>query len=243
MAPVVVNGRRIYRPHPPLCSPAQFRELVRGAGLIRPKSGAPRRTAGVPQGSPISSVLSNVYMLDVDRHMSRLASEHSGLYLRYSDDILLCCRPEKTSLLSHELESSMKNAKLTLHDGLGKRSVSVFSKNSQGSLSADRPLQYLGFSFDGRVVRIRSQTVAKFLRRMKRAARREQYIAAKYTPDGEDVRVRRKRLYEQYSHIGSRKNFVNGYARAASKEFACNAIREQIKPHWKELHAAIEIIP
>ena len=102
------------------------------------------------------------------------------------------------------------------------------------------PLQYLGFSFDGRAVRIRSQTVAKFLRRMRKAVRREKYLAAMRAAANGDPAVRRKLLYSRYTHLGSR-NFITGYAADARKVFQKNAIRTQLKNHWRELHAALEI--
>ena len=68
-----------------ICSPREFRELVRGNGLcVVNRSGV-----GIPQGSPISSVLANLYMLEFDTAMNKFVSEHSGFYRRYCDDLLL----------------------------------------------------------------------------------------------------------------------------------------------------------
>lgn len=225
----------------PICTPKQFRTLVRhgdaGMGLIQSKTDG----KGVPQGSPISALLSNLYMLPVDRRMVALANEHGGLYLRYSDDILLVCKPEHQKEMTGALENSMNQAKLVLHDGLGKRSVCNLTRNADGTLRCCPPLQYLGFSFDGLTVRIRSQTVAKFLRRMRKAVRREKYLAASRAEIGGDPRVRRKLLYSRFTHLGSM-NFITGYAADARKVFKKNAIRAQLKSHWRNLHAALEVI-
>jgi len=225
----------------PICTPEQFRTLVRqgvaGVGLIQSKTDG----KGVPQGSPISALLSNLYMLPVDRRMAAVAREREGLYLRYSDDILLVCRPEHQNQVSDALEEAMKEAKLELHDGLGKRSVCNVKINADGTLLSHPPLQYLGFAFDGQSVRIRSQTVAKFLRRMRKAARREKYLASCRAEAGGDSRVRRKKLYSRFTHLGT-KNFITGYAADAQKVFKKNVIRAQLKHHWRDLHAALDVV-
>jgi len=224
----------------PICTPEQFRSIVRrgesGARLIQSKTDG----KGIPQGSPISALLSNLYMLPVDRCMSALARECGGMYLRYSDDILLVCKPEHQNMMSEALEHAMKDAKLELHDGLGKRSVCNVTVTPDGTMLSRPPLQYLGFSFDGRTVRIRSQTVAKFLRRMRKAVRREKYLAERRAEAGGDVRVRRKVLYSRFTHLGT-KNFIAGYAAHARRVFKKSAIRAQLKHHWRDLHALLEL--
>ena len=45
---------------------------------------------GIPQGSPISGVLANIYMMEFDLAMKHLIEEeNNGLYMRYSDDIII----------------------------------------------------------------------------------------------------------------------------------------------------------
>ena len=72
-----------------LCTPSDFRELIcgekNGTSIVRRNA----HRYGIPQGSPISDVLANAYLLDFDREMAAYARSRRGIYLRYSDDILI----------------------------------------------------------------------------------------------------------------------------------------------------------
>ena len=44
---------------------------------------------GIPQGSPISGLLANLYMLEIDKQIYDFVSAVGGLYMRYSDDFII----------------------------------------------------------------------------------------------------------------------------------------------------------
>ena len=52
---------------------------------------------GIPQGSPISASLANIYMLEIDKHISDRVSSLSGLYMRYCDDFIIVI-PDKNNI-------------------------------------------------------------------------------------------------------------------------------------------------
>jgi RNA-directed DNA polymerase len=221
----------------PICTPAEFRAVVRGEAGGETLIKVNESEAGIPQGSAISAVLSNIYMLPIDCEMASRTSSAGGLYRRYCDDILIACPIGAESVLIERLESLMRDHGLALHEGRGKRSKSRVTIAQCGLVSAP-PLQYLGFAFDGSNVRIRSQTVAKFFRRMRKAVRRELYVARmRAGSDGVCV-VRLKSLYRRFTHLGKR-NFITGYAGMARRVFDQRGIRAQLKRHWRELHEAI----
>jgi RNA-directed DNA polymerase len=223
----------------PICTPGQFRQMVRSSTpsgrLIKTKTDS----VGIPQGSPISALLSNLYMMPVDVRMATLAKTHGGVYKRYSDDILIVCPLTERNALEGELRRLMANVGLLLHEGAGKAVVAQFSRNDLGGLECDRPLQYLGFTFDGKKVRVRSQTVARYLRRMRKAVRREKYLGTRNSKQESERQVRRKRLYSRYTHLG-RNNFIT-YTKNARAVFKDSEIREQMRNHWDALHAALRV--
>lgn len=49
---------------------------------------------GIPQGTTISDVIANMYMIDFDILMKKFATKYGGYYKRYSDDILYICKLE-----------------------------------------------------------------------------------------------------------------------------------------------------
>lgn len=219
-----------------LCNPSEFRELIRGggpgSGLINTRYGG----VGIPQGSPISCVLSNIFMLELDQAMAMFSKSIGGLYLRYSDDILLVGPLEKQNEMKEVLLSQLSKVNLDLNQGPGKVSIANF-RTSNMSILCDRPLQYLGFTYDGQNVRIRSQTIARFDRRMRKAVRLERFRAKARADKGEVGRLRKKNLYRHFSHLGKR-NFIS-YVRKASKILGDDTIRIQIRRHWETLNGLI----
>ena len=73
-----------------LCSPREFREKICGklpgySDIVKVND----ENFGIPQGSPISDLLANAYLLDFDIEMSAYAGLLGGVYYRYSDDIFI----------------------------------------------------------------------------------------------------------------------------------------------------------
>ncbi|WP_417360402.1 antiviral reverse transcriptase Drt2 [Gallaecimonas pentaromativorans] len=67
-----------------VCSAKEFRDVVRKSKLINTN----KDTKGIPQGTPISALLSNIYMFKFDLKMTSIVKDIGGNYFRYCDDML-----------------------------------------------------------------------------------------------------------------------------------------------------------
>lgn len=235
-----------------LCSPRDFREKIRAAGLVGPgfnlKDGKP---VGIPQGSPISAVISNLVMLDADTAVNAAAAEHDVYYRRYSDDILLVGTDEGVAAVESVFKGEMRKLGLEVNEGKTKRSH--FAPSGNGLLEASEPLQYLGFMFDGERIVVRPQTIAKFIQRMKRGVQSAKRAAKSANSRGGTRKLRRQELYARYSHLGPtqamlerdpnsnlRNNFYT-YAKRSRKEMGRAEIKRQLRRHWNRLNAEIKL--
>ena len=89
---------------------------------------------GIYQGATIAPILSNIYMMDIDRKVER----DVGFYIRYSDDILLLF-PGYEAAISYKKQLSL------YLEGVG------LSLNEQKTeiLSFEEGFEFLGYRFDG----------------------------------------------------------------------------------------------
>ena len=109
-------------------------------------------------------------------------------------------------------------------------------------LSASKPLQYLGFLFDGQRILIRSAAFAKYSNRMRRGIS----LAKQTMRSRNQNRVKNgleerelflKKIYSRYSHLGQR-NFLR-YGYKAAKIMGSIAIRRQLRPLWSRLQIVL----
>lgn len=215
-----------------LCSPQEFRSKVRNAGLVRTHS----KVKGIPQGSPISALLSNIYLMEFDELLHEEIDRRGGKYMRYCDDILCIIPTQNDDSLSDLVETLISRFHLEINED--KTDTIRFSQHDS-ALVAERPLQYLGFTFDGKNKLIRSAAFAKFSDKMRRGVNLARQTTKKHNKRRfKKAKIWRKKLYERYSHLGKR-NFVRYGLRAAEKMNSV-AIRRQLKPLWKRLNQRID---
>ena len=120
---------------------------------------------GIPQGSPISAVLANIYMLEADEKIFQLVCKYSGLYMRYSDDFIIVL-PQ----ISDECFETILKDTLTIVNSipnliLQSEKTQIFRYQSpmltscsslylEGGSNGKNEIDYLGFSFDGERITI-----------------------------------------------------------------------------------------
>lgn len=214
-----------------LCTPEQFRKLVRGGGLLKPN--AQRR--GIPQGSPISAILSNVYMFSFDEKLLAYASAIGAAYYRYCDDIILILPAAVRDEVHATLLQLISEVQLEVQE---EKTEERYFELVDGHLTAKQPIQYLGFTFDGEHMRIRETSLCRYFERMRRGVRIAQNTKRKCDSnrisDGRSAKpLYLKKLYRKYSYLG-RRNFVS-YGSRAVKLMHSNSIRRQLKPLWEKL--------
>ena len=188
-----------------LCSADEFRNKVRSGGLINVNRGI----IGIPQGSPISALLSNVYMLDYDVAAKEYVQKIGGTYFRYCDDMLFIIPMGSVDSVKDFVSQKSAAIKAEINDE--KTEIREF-KFEGGELFSSKPLQYLGFLFDGRDTYLRSSSLARYSERMKagvKLAKKTMYKRNKLRKDAgdEERSLFKRKLYSRYSHLGGR-NFV-----------------------------------
>ena len=142
-----------------ICNHAEFLKMSESK-LIKKNNHA----RGIPQGSPISALLANIYMIDFDVRMYDFVVQLGGFYYRYSDDIAIFIPTEHVCDTKEEVTKNLKNLELKYQDN--KTEQTEFTCGQVSNDSKSMFCQYLGFEYDGKEVRIRSSTKAKFYNRL-----------------------------------------------------------------------------
>lgn len=216
------------------CSPDEFRKRVRGKGLIKPNPEIEKGNCrGIPQGSPISALLSNIYMFQVDRRIHEIVEEFKSYYLRYSDDILVICPTDYAPGIETKINTIINEINLTISKK--KREITTFVMDKSGSIKCigTKPLKYLGFTFDGQRVLIRDSSIQRYYRHVRRAKRSVMRAAEAALNKGRSGIPYKRKLFRRYSHLG-RRSFP-GYVLRASRIMDRDELKKQISKHWKVL--------
>lgn len=179
---------------------------------------------GIPQGTPISANLSNLYMLELDQIMARACKSVGALYQRYSDDILIICETKFELMLNKELIEGLN--KLNLQIKVEKTERAVFGEN------AAETFQYLGFNVSPNGAIIRPSSIGRQWRKAKRAIRRTSKKGKAAIASGSASKVYTKSLRRRFSPVGAR-NF-SSYARRAADALHSEPIRRQVR-RWERM--------
>jgi len=125
---------------------------------------------GIPQGSPISGLLANIYLLKFDKE---LKSEFpSVFYRRYSDDLIFVCDEKIKGELLASINKKIANHKLSIQPV--KTFVATFKYkedmlkciqvvDGNGKKENRDYVDYLGFEYNGENIYFRKNTYQKLL--------------------------------------------------------------------------------
>ena len=178
---------------------------------IREKQGKQNKK-GIPQGTPISATLANIYMLDFDAKVYKETSNRNAYYQRYSDDLIIVC-DQKDEIFFYDLirEEIEKKAYLDIQESkthiyryeLDLNNTLIGGIVKGGIVQTNKQLEYLGFVFDRGKVRVKSSGFSKFYRKMKRSFRRGIHFAKKaHIPSNS---LFEGRLYKRFTHVGAKR--------------------------------------
>ncbi|HEX8378113.1 MAG TPA: antiviral reverse transcriptase Drt2 [Pedobacter sp.] len=241
--PFLVSNPKMGIPTHKICEPAEFRDRLRKKGLINQNpfkntlKGSSRfgEKCGIPQGSPISACLSNIYMIEFDIRAKQEVASLKGIYRRYCDDIIVVVEPKHAPQVKKFILEEIKRYHLEINDS--KTEVTYFKKNSKEELRAynDKDgyqnLQYLGFEFNGKNTYIRSSSMSRYFKRM--TARIRENLKAAYGNKAIGDHVFKKKLHNRYTEKGER-NFIT-YAQRAADYMQSDTIKKQYKNSIKKV--------
>ena len=238
------------------CSPKGFREHVVPHIRIGSKDNP---NTGIPQGSPMSGLLSNIYMIDFDVKAKQFAVERNGSYMRYCDD-LLCTIPISKGDDPHKIAQTVQDFIFDLAEELKlkvneeKTDKYLFDQDRQKSLNCFRlngskvfedRLQYLGFNYDGTRVSIRSSSIMRYKKKMKRGINYQLRLRDSNAP-GEKLKEHKLRCDYEFNNGVSKDNTkisnFPSYARRADAEIEGSIIKKQMKGRSKEITKQIAVI-
>lgn len=178
---------------------------------------------GIPQGTPISAAVSNAYMVDFDADARRYCDGIGALYRRYSDDILVICKPEDADATEARIMELIEKERLEINPLKTERTPFGAVPPAQRTTKA---AQYLGFTLGEEGPTIRERTLANQWRKMLRTFWREGKAISKQIAAGESVQVRTKRLQKRFAPIqvndGAKTRTVrnfSSYARRGAEAF------------------------
>lgn len=127
-----------------------------------------RTNIGIPQGSPISGLLANVYLVDFDNQIN--TSFPNIYYRRYSDDLIFVCKNDQKENLLKFIGEKIKESSLTINPTKSYisyfkivRDIQICDKvtDGLGNKTGRNYVDYLGLEFNGDCIYLRKNTVQK----------------------------------------------------------------------------------
>lgn len=213
-----------------------------------------RNTFGIPQGSAISAVFSNIYMLEFDKLVNEYVKVINGLYMRYSDDFIIVFPKIEKKAFSEQLKWFQKAIETIPNLILQPDKTQLFyycneeiRNCTDEFLDVVQPgkniLNYLGFSFNGKTVTVRDKTISKYYYRL---YRKTKTIVKNKGVSREGNRISPKKLYLRYSckgaHIG-KGNFITYIERSERVFGKEEAINRGTKNHLQKIRKQLNKIP
>lgn len=220
----IVRGRFEYkksllqskRTGPLSSSPGIYNKLITKKKIIK-NNGSP---CGIPQGSPISDILANMYLMDFDTKINILVNSFEfGISRRYSDDILIICPQDKVIGVYNEVEQLLTSFGLVMNknkselfflDRVSGQLVDQTGLLVEGYAKNKSSIQYLGFEFDLDDIHIRSGTISNYYRKIVRSIKKDEAKQEKKTENEHSTIKIKKNKRDKYAYIKKASLRING---------------------------------
>jgi RNA-directed DNA polymerase len=120
---------------------------------------------GVPQGGPLSPLLANILLDDLDKELEKRGHK----FVRYADDFVILVRTQRAGLRVKESVTRFLERNLKLKVNQDKSRVSSTDNTN-----------FLGFTFKGTKIRWSDKAFREFKRRVKRLTGRSWFVSMEY---------------------------------------------------------------
>jgi hypothetical protein len=220
--------------------PSEFREFKKYNIQIHEED------YGIPQGSGMSAVCSNIHLIKFDAHLKEWAESNSALYRRYCDDMILVIpyvkdeKPNVDTLVGEVYKIISEYEDLRIQEE--KTEIRIF-ENGQIKKQDNRldKIDYLGFLLDGVTIKIREKSVFKYYSRAYRKAK-----ISRGRTKVRGIKTYRWKLYKLYTHLGydykGYGNFISYALEAHEKMLELPVqvlIKNQVRRHWRKIQSKL----
>ncbi len=189
---------------------------IRKKGLIKSNKynlNGTKREKGIPQGSPISATLANIYMFDFDILMHTELKNLNGIYRRYSDDMIIVCdlkhKQQVVDLFVKEIDNicdlEIKEAKTQIFRFIKENNSLVCYQEFGNILNGNKNLEYLGFQFNGEHIYLKNSSISKYYRKMKRSIRRSKFYTNHTKDKKNNGRLFVNQLQKRHTYLGAQR--------------------------------------
>jgi len=209
---------------------------------------------GIPQGSAISATFSNVYLIDFDKEINDYITSREGLYRRYCDDFIIVLPWGDDTENKKTIEYVFQTIKNTPGLQLQSQKTQIYHYEKQQIINCNESyldntvngvnhISYLGFTFDGEKITIRSKTIAKYYKRM---YRKIDTITKCHGVSRSGKKIPLRNLYKAYSYKGKqvkgkkRGNFLSYVDRALEVFGEDEAIDRGTKRAWGKMQKRLK---